>query len=164
MCSNLKLSSDIKLLISDFDGIFTDGGLYVTDEGKTSKKISFKDLMGISLAIKSGYKIAFISGEKTAAIDIVANRFKIEDVHQGIRDKKPIVEELLKKYTLKPAECLYVGDDVNDIEAMKLVEYRITPPNANYKVKKVDNIQLTNACGGDGAFREIVDSLIELQS
>ena len=91
MCSNLKLSSDIKLLISDFDGIFTDGGLYVTDEGKTSKKISFKDLMGISLAIKSGYKIAFISGEKTAAIDIVANRFKIEDVHQGIRDKKPIV-------------------------------------------------------------------------
>ncbi len=161
MYRTLNLSKDIKLIISDFDGIFTDGGVFIGEDSGTFKKVNFRDLMGVSVALKNGYKIAFVSGEKTAAIDIIAERFSIEDVHQDIRDKKVVVEQLLKKYNLKSSEALYVGDDINDINSMMLVDYRITPMNAHWKVKEVENIQITQSNGGFGVFREIVDNLIE---
>ena len=162
MC-NLKLSDRIKLLICDFDGVFTDGGLFVGENGVTFKKVSFKDLMGVSIAVKAGYKLAFVSGEKTPAIDIIASKFNIEDNYQGIRNKKEVVEKLLDKYSYSPEEVLYIGDDINDIEGMKLVGWRIAPKNANYKVKQTEGIQITDAFGGDGAFREVADTLLELK-
>lgn len=162
MCSNLKLSNKIKLLICDFDGVFTDGGFFVGENGVTFKKVNFKDIMGISNVIKAGYKVAFVSGEKTPAIDIIVKKFNIEDNYQGIRIKKEVVENLLAKYSYSPEEVLYIGDDINDIEAMKLAGYRIAPENANYKVKQLENIQITKAAGGNGAFREVADTLLEL--
>ena len=159
---NLKLSNKIKFLICDFDGVFTDGSIFLGENGASFKKLSYKDIMGISNVIKAGFKIAFVSGDKTPAIDVIAKKFNIEDNYQDIRNKKEIVEKLLEKYSLAPNEALYIGDDINDIESMKLVDYRIAPENANYKVKQVENIQITTATGGDGAFREVADSLLEL--
>ena len=81
----LNINKNIKLIATDFDGVLTDGHVYyssVSDE--EIKKISFKDIMGISLAIKNNYKIAIISGEKNYIIDRLARKFNIEEVHQGI--------------------------------------------------------------------------------
>ncbi len=160
MSKSLVLSKKIKMLICDFDGVFTDGGIFIGENAQIFKKMSYKDLMGISLVLRAGYKLAFVSGEKTAAIDLICQKFDIEDVYQDIRNKKTVVEKILEKYNLKSDEVLYVGDDINDIEGMQLVGYKIAPPNANYKVKELENIQITNANGGDGAFREIVDTLL----
>lgn len=162
MSNKLNLSKNIKMLICDFDGVFTDGGIFVGENYQTFKKVSYKDLMGVSLALKAGYKLAFVSGEKTAAIDLICEKFKIEDNFQDIRNKKEVVSKILEKYSYTPNDVLYIGDDVNDIEAMKLVDYRIAPPNANYKIKDVENIQFTNSFGGDGAFREVVDTLLQI--
>ena len=160
MSDKLNLSKNIKILICDFDGVFTDGGIFVGENYQTFKKVSYKDLMGVSLVLKAGYKLAFVSGEKTAAIDLICKKFKIEDNFQDIRNKKEVVLKILQKYSYNANDVLYIGDDVNDIEAMKLAEYRIAPPNANYKIKDVENIQFTNSFGGDGAFREVVDNLL----
>ncbi len=67
--SNLKLSASIKLIASDFDGVFTNGQMYVDENLNYQKKISFKDIMGVSLAIKNGYKVAIISGESSNILD-----------------------------------------------------------------------------------------------
>lgn len=156
----IKLPPDIKLIISDFDGVFTDGGIYISDDMSSTKKINYKDIMALSLALKSGYKIAIVSGEKSSIIDYLCDKFNAIEQYQGIRIKKEVVANLLKKHNLKPNEALYIGDDVNDIDAMGLVGCAITVPNAVFKVKQLAYVQITQSQGGDGAFREVVDALL----
>ena len=157
----LDYKNKIKMIITDVDGVLTDGGVYVsTQNTEQVKKLNFKDLMGMSLAIKNGYRIGIISGEKNQIIDGIAVRFGIEDVHQGIRVKLPVFQSILEKYSLSPEEVCYIGDDVNDLEVLKFVKTAITVPDANFKVKEIENIIISSFCGGQGAFREVVDSLI----
>lgn len=163
MYKTLNLSSDIKLIVSDFDGIFTDNSVYILNETSRLKKLSYKDLMGVSIAVKNGINVAIISGEQSKEIDYVAEKFNLEDIHQGIRIKSPILDGLKKKYNLKDEEILYVGDDINDIECLNSVKYAITVEDANYKVKQIPHIQITKANAGNGAFREIVDNIIALR-
>lgn len=156
----LAIKNKIKLIISDFDGIFTDGSIIINQDGSVSKRLSFLDVMAVSMLIKNGYKFAIISGEASPAIDYLVNKFDLSEVYQDIRIKAPVVQNLMKKYSLKPNEVAYIGDDVNDIEALNLVENRFCVPNANYRVKNIPDVQITDAQGGNGAFRELVDALL----
>jgi 3-deoxy-D-manno-octulosonate 8-phosphate phosphatase (KDO 8-P phosphatase) len=153
----------IKLIATDFDGILTDGFVYyssVSDE--EYKRLSFKDIMGISIAIKNGYKVAIISGEKNQIIDKVARKFNLEDVHQGIRDKYSVLKILCEKYSLSEDEICYLGDDINDIEVLQHVGLPVSIPSANGKIsKKVKNLYVTEADSGNGVFREVIDKLLE---
>lgn len=160
MFNKLKLSKKIKLIVSDFDGVFTDGGIYISENFEVTKKISFKDIMGVSQALKNGFKVAIISGEKSKAIDFLANKFEQLEVHQGERIKITVLKNIIDKNELKPDEVIYIGDDVNDIECLNYVKNAITVPNANSKVKKIKNVKITVNKGGDGAFREVIDTLI----
>ncbi len=126
----------------------------------TSKKMSYKDLMGIFQAIKSGINIAIISGENSRALDYLKAKCPTIDVYQGVRIKIDVLKQLVEKYYLTPDEVVYIGDDVNDIICLESVKYKITVPNANWQVKNVNGIQITKSFGGDGAFREVVDSII----
>lgn len=153
---------NIKFIVSDFDGIFTDGGVYfssISDE--EVKKLNFKDIMGLSLAVKNGYTVAIISGENSPIIDKIAKRFNLTEIHKGIKDKGIVLEQMINKYNLKKEEICYLGDDINDISAHKLSGFPVTVPGANYKVKELKDIFITTAQAGDGAFREIVDMLLE---
>lgn len=157
----LQLSKDIKFIISDFDGVFTDGGIYISEKNEVQKKLNFKDLMGVSLLIKNGYNFGIISGEKSNILQYFKDKFGIEEIHGGIRQKGVVLEEIMKKYNLKKDEVLYIGDDINDIPAMELVRYPIAPKNLNPILQfKVKNLQITDNFGGDGAIREIADILI----
>ena len=164
MSKTLNLSSKIKMIVSDFDGIFTDNSVFILNETQRIKKVSYKDLMGVSIAIKNDIKIGIISGEESPEINYIAKKFALEDIHQGIRIKKPIFESIKEKYNLNDDEIVYIGDDVNDIECLKYAKYAITVDEANYKVKQIPHIQITNAKAGDGAFREIVDNIIEFKN
>lgn len=158
----IEITKNIKLIATDFDGVLTDGYVFyssVSDE--EIKRISFKDIMGISLAVKNNYKIAIISGEKNKIIDKLANKFNLEDIHQGIRDKQAILQSIAEKYGLSKDEICYIGDDINDISALEWAGTPVTVPEANYKVKKIENIATTTANAGNGAFREVIDSLLE---
>ena len=156
----LKLSKNIKMVISDFDGVFTDGSVYFDEKLNQQKRMNFSDIMGVSILIKKGIKFAIVSGENTNILNYFKEKFGIEDIYGLIRKKGEIVEEILKKYNLKKDEVLYIGDDINDIPAFELVQYRVAPNNANPLIKMMDNMQITDAKGGEGAFREMVDSLV----
>jgi len=151
-------NSTIKLIISDFDGIFTDGSVLVFDDGKTAKRLDYADIMGIAVANKKGYEVIIISGENSPAIDFLKSKFPLLEAHQNIRKKKELVEEILAKRNLTFDNVLYLGDDVNDIDCLVCAKVKYTVENANYKLKEL-NIPVLKHKGGFGAFREAVDSL-----
>ncbi len=156
----ITLPKSIKFIITDFDGICTDNCVYIDSEGNMSRKMNFKDVMGFSLLKKNGYRIGIISGEKNSAIEKIKNTFNLEEVHQDIRIKIDIIKSIVEKYNLKNDEYLYIGDDVNDYESLCYAKYKITVPDAIKKIKNIEGIQITEARGGEGAFREVVDALI----
>ena len=140
----LKLSKDIKFIVSDFDGVFTDGSVYISEKNEVQKKLNFKDIMGVSMLLKKGYNFAIISGEKSNILNYFKDKFGIEEIHGGIRQKGITLDEIMKKYNLSPDEVLYIGDDINDISAMELVKFRIAPRNVNpILTVKVPNLQIT---------------------
>ena len=157
--TKLNLPENIRMVITDFDGIITDNCVYISDDGIMSRKINFKDVVGFYLLKKNNINAAIISGEKNSAIETIAKNLEIKEVYQRIRDKLPILKDILKRYNLSEEEYLYIGDDINDIECLEYAKYKITVPNAVNKVKAIKDIQITQNSGGNGAFREVADCL-----
>lgn len=156
----LKLPKTIKMVITDFDGVVTDNCVYIANDFNMSRKLNFKDIMAFSILRKNGYKIGMISGEQNAAIETLAKKFQIEEIHQNIRIKIDVLKDIVERYNLSKEEFLYIGDDINDIECLNFAKYKITVPHSVQKVKEVEGIQVTENQAGDGAFREVVDCLI----
>lgn len=152
--------SNIKLFVSDFDGIFTDGKLTVYSDGKTSKIIDYKDIMAVSIILKKGITFAIISGEKSEAIDILKGKFPQIEAFQNERNKIKILSDLMNKYNVSRENIIYMGDDINDIECLKIAGHSITVPNAHEKVKQLENIKITKNNGGNGAVREVADAIL----
>lgn len=156
----LKLPKTIKMVITDFDGVVTDNCVYIANDFTMSRKLNFKDIMAFSILRKNGYKIGIISGEQNAAIETLAKKFQIEEIHQNIRIKIDVLKDIVERYNLSKEEFLYIGDDINDIECLNFAKYKITVPHSIQKVKEVEGIQVTENQAGNGAFREVVDCLI----
>ncbi|MBQ8475452.1 HAD hydrolase family protein [bacterium] len=161
----LNLSNEIKMIVSDFDGVFTDGSVYISEKNDVQKKLNFKDIMGVHLLITNGFDFGIISGEASNILNYFKDSFNLNEIHGGIRQKGIVLEEIMQRKGLKQNEVLYIGDDINDIAAMQLVKYRIAPKNVNPVLTfKVENLQITDAYGGNGAIREIADTLLEICS
>ncbi len=160
MEKSLKLSKDIKMVISDFDGVFTDGTFLLDENLNQQKSVNFIDIMGVSVLLKRGIIFGIISGETTNILEYFRAKFGIEEIHKGIRQKGIVLSQLMEKYNVNRSEVLYIGDDINDIAAFERVDYKIAPNNANPIIKVLPGIQVTKASGGKGAFREMVDCLI----
>lgn len=156
----LNIPQTVKMVITDFDGIVTDNCVYIDANGGMTRKLNFKDIMAFSILKKQGYKIGIISGESNSAIDILNDKFNLDEIHTNIRKKLDVLKSIIEKYNLKPKEYIYIGDDINDVEALEFAEIKITVPDAVEKVKNINGIQITSAKGGNGAFREVTDCLI----
>lgn len=157
----LNLPKTIKMVITDFDGVVTDNCVYINEDFSMSRKLNFKDIMAFYMLKRSGIKISIISGEGNSAIETLAQKFGVDEVHQKIRIKIDILKKIIEKYNLSPDEYVYIGDDINDLECLNFAKYKVTVPHAVKKIKAVENIQITENMAGDGAFREVADCLIE---
>ncbi|MEW5798481.1 MAG: HAD-IIIA family hydrolase [Bacteroidota bacterium] len=152
----------IKILISDVDGVLTDGGAYYSDEGIELKKFSIRDGMGIVLLQKAGYKVAIVTTEKTKIVERRAERIKVTDLYQGVVNKVEAIEDLLKKYSLAWDEAAFIGDDINDVPVLKRVGFAACPADATLLNKKTAHY-VTKAKGGHGCVREVCDLLLSLE-
>ena len=157
---SIILPDSIKFVITDFDGIVTDNCVYIDSKGEMTRKLNFKDVMAFSILRKNGYRMGIISGEKNSAIEIISNKFNVEEVHQGIRIKIDVLKSIVERYNLKEDEFIYIGDDINDYESLCYAKYAVTVPNAVDKIKNIKGIQITTAKGGEGAFREVADAVL----
>ncbi|HLF92962.1 MAG TPA: HAD-IIIA family hydrolase [Planctomycetota bacterium] len=150
----------IRALILDVDGVLTDGGMYYGPKGETLKKFNVKDGMGIRLVREAGIAVALVTGERSEAVLRRAEKLKIRDVFLGVEDKGRVVRKFLAARGIRPEEAAYVGDDVNDLPALRLVGLAFAVADAVPSVRKaVDRI--TTRRGGEGAVREVCDFLLK---
>ncbi|MEH7495475.1 KdsC family phosphatase [Neobacillus niacini] len=152
--------SKIKMLVMDVDGTLTDGKIYVGDSGEVFKAFNVKD--GYRLINIEKYNIipVIITGKKSEILSKRAAELKIEEVYQGIDDKLKVLDEVIKRYQLTYENVAYIGDDVNDIDCMKVCYLKACPADAMKEViDVVDYVCKSN--GGNGAVREFIDLIVK---
>jgi 3-deoxy-D-manno-octulosonate 8-phosphate phosphatase (KDO 8-P phosphatase) len=154
--------SKIKMLISDVDGVWTDGTFYKGTDNLEFKQFSILDGVGVAMARAAKLHIALISGRYSAATEHRARELNIVDVYNGGLNKLPAYADMKIKYNLSDNEIAYIGDDLIDIPVMEQVGFPIAVQNADSKVKAIAAF-ITESTGGRGAFREAVEWIINQQ-
>jgi YrbI family 3-deoxy-D-manno-octulosonate 8-phosphate phosphatase len=149
----------IKLLLTDIDGVWTDGGLYYTVEGQNMLKFNVKDGMGVNLLRLKGIETGIITGNASEVVMTRAKKLKLEVINIGIPDKIIVYEKILAERNLKDENVAYIGDDVNDLELMSRAAITAAPCDAMPVVLgAVDYI--CERKGGDGSFREFAELIL----
>ncbi len=154
-----KNASKIKAIAMDVDGVLTDGGLWWGPNGEEWKRFHFADIMGLSLARKSGLVIALVSGENSPLVDRLASKLGISDVHKDCKDKANALRVFSEKHGLRLQEICFIGDDVNDVPALNIVGLSACPADARPSIRETCQL-VTKLAGGNGAVREVVDMLL----
>lgn len=157
-----KIKNDlknIKLLFLDVDGVLTDGGLYINEDGKISKKFDVKDGLGLKLLKESGIKIVFISGGVGGATEKRAKQLGIEYCLVGVQDKYREVKNLQKKLNISKTNTAYLGDDINDMVVKPLVKLLFTTADGSKLLKRIANASLNNN-GGNKVVRELAERIL----
>jgi 3-deoxy-D-manno-octulosonate 8-phosphate phosphatase (KDO 8-P phosphatase) len=150
----------IKAVALDVDGVLTDGTFWWGPGGQELKRFSFRDIMGISRASKQGMVFALISGERNELIDRYASKMGITSVFQGCKDKASALRTFAKQRQLDLTSICFMGDDVNDLEALQLAGLAAAPSDAHHAILAVAGY-ITKREGGRGAVRELLDHILE---
>ena len=111
-----KKCKKINLVISDVDGVLTDGGMYYSDKGEIMKKFNTRDGMGVELLLNNGIKTILITRENSIIVKKRARKIRVEEIYTGIKKKKKLLPKICKKYKVSLEEIAYIGDDINDLD------------------------------------------------
>lgn len=149
----------VKLVITDIDGVWTDGGMYYDIEGNELKKFNTSDSAGVLLLREAGIPLAIITGEDTPIVERRAKKLSVDYVFMGVRNKLKIASELCERLGISLHETAFIGDDILDVPLLRAAGYTATPANAVDYIRKEAKIRLINR-GGEGAFREFIEMLL----
>ena len=155
----MAAESDIRLIISDVDGVWTDGRIIYTGEQRETKEFNVRDGLAAKLAQRAGITVALLTSRESKAVDRRARELGITEVRQGAANKLEETERLAVKLGVSFDHILYVGDDLPDLAAMTRVAISAAPADAAPEVLAAATWKLETA-GGRGAFREIVERLL----
>ena len=148
-----------KLILTDIDGVWTDGGMYYDNLGNEFKKFSTYDSAGVLLCKKFNVKVGIITGETTNIVKRRAEKLKIKHLFMGVDNKLTVANNLCRTLNLSLDQVAYIGDDFNDLPLLNSVGISGAPKNAHIQIKsQVDYI--TKVPGGEGAFREFVEVIL----
>ena len=148
-----------KLILTDIDGVWTDGGMYYDQTGNEWKKFHTYDSAGVLFAHQNEIPVGIITGEDTEIVARRAAKLKIDYLFQGVKNKLEVAENLCKQLNISLDEIAYIGDDLGDIELLKNVGISATPNSAPEYVKKYSQMVMTKN-GGEGVFREFVEKIL----
>jgi 3-deoxy-D-manno-octulosonate 8-phosphate phosphatase (KDO 8-P phosphatase) len=150
----------IKLLLTDCDGVLTDGGVYYGDYGEALKKFNIRDGMGVERLNKLvDIETGIITGEMSLSVSKRASKLQITELHLGIKDKLLVLMQIMERKNLTFDQIAYIGDDVNDIEIMQKIGLSACPSDAIIFTKNIADY-VCEAKGGEGCFREFAELLI----
>ena len=150
----------IKLILTDVDGVLTDGGRYYSEKGEIIKKFHVRDGMGINILLRNGISTAIVTKENSRIVKKWAIEMNVSKVYSGLKVKEKKLDKICKDFQVSPSEIAFIGDDVNDIELMKKVGFAATPYDGVLHVKKIVNY-VCKSSGGNGAVREIGDLILK---
>lgn len=150
----------IKLFATDVDGTLTDGCMYYAENGLELKKFNFRDGHGFQLLREKSIKTAIITSENTPIVKKRADKLKVDFLSMSNHNKLDYVKQLCAELNISLRDVAYIGDDVNDLELLKVVGHAACPADAHIAVKNIANIKILSLKGGAGAVREFIDNLL----
>lgn len=159
MCNKkiMNVNQKVKVLIMDVDGTLTDGGIYIGNYGEKMKRFDVKDGYGIhEILPKIGITPVIITGKSSQIVEVRCKELGITKLIQGSNDKVSSLKKIVKELKVEVAQVAYIGDDINDYEAMKMVGIKGCPNNAVLEIKNISDY-VTKAEGGYGAVREFIE-------
>ncbi|MBI4641220.1 MAG: HAD-IIIA family hydrolase [Candidatus Tectomicrobia bacterium] len=146
----------------DVDGVLTDGQITFDSRGNEFKSFDVKDGQGIALAHQAGLKTAILTGRSSSIVSRRAEELGIKLVFQNVRKKIEVYEQILREQRLKDEEVAYIADDLNDLPLLSRVGLPIAVADAALEVKS-RAVLVTKTCGGRGAVREAIESILRAQ-
>jgi YrbI family 3-deoxy-D-manno-octulosonate 8-phosphate phosphatase len=149
----------MKLILMDVDGVLTDGRVTLDINGNETKTICCRDIDAIAVGRRAGYDFAFVTGEDTEMVRILAKRFSIERVYAGSKNKLKAMQDISEEFNIPLSRLLYIGDSDRDSPALEAVGLGIAPADASTSAKVAAHVQ-TDSKGGYGVLLEVVDKLI----
>ena len=157
-----KRARKIRLILTDCDGVLTDGSLYYTANGEAAKVFYIHDGLAFKLARQAGIKIGIISGRKSVALELRASELKVDYLYHGNDAKLAAYEEIRAAENLRDEQIAYLGDDLHDLPLLHRVGLAIAVADAVAEVKAAAH-SITERNGGRGAFREAVELILKAQ-
>jgi 3-deoxy-D-manno-octulosonate 8-phosphate phosphatase (KDO 8-P phosphatase) len=150
---------EIKLFLTDIDGVWTDGGMFYDNEGNEWKKFNTSDSAGVLFLRMLDIPLGIITGEDTHIVERRAKKLGIDILHMGVRNKLSVVKDICNENGVALDEVAYIGDDIIDIPVMKAVGLSAAPANAPAYVQEHAHWVLSKT-GGTGVFREFVEKYL----
>ena len=150
----------LKLLLTDVDGVMTDGTVLLLPDGREAKAFHIRDGLGIVLAHAAGLQTGLVSGRASDAVTQRAAELGMAVVRQGVRDKGAVFAEILKAEKLSSHEVAYIGDDLNDLPILTEVGLSAAPRDAAFEVR-AQAFMVLEAGGGQGCLREFVEAILK---
>ena len=149
----------IKLVISDVDGVLTDGGMYYTETGDEFKKFNVRDGVGVALLKAAGLKVGAISGERLSLIARRLDKMGMDFYYTGVKDKCGCVIDICKRFNCNSANIAYIGDEINDFALLGRVGLFIAPVDACADLRSLADHVLSSG-GGKGVLREAAELIL----
>ena len=156
-------AAEIKLFILDVDGVLTDGRIVINDLGQEIKTFDAKDGYGLVRLIKAGIDVIIISGRKSRAVEYRAENLGIQEVYQGVNDKKTLYHDLLKQKGILKNQACCIGDDIPDIPMLRDAGLSVAVADAVKEVREMADY-VTKKKGGNGAVREVCELILKSRS
>jgi 3-deoxy-D-manno-octulosonate 8-phosphate phosphatase (KDO 8-P phosphatase) len=157
-----KKAAKIRLLLLDVDGVLTDGGIMIDDRGVETKQFYVRDGQGISLLLRSGVDVGFVTGRRSNVVRHRAKDLAVQLVYQGVADKLACYEEIKRDHDLKDNQIAYIGDDLIDLPVLRRVGLAVSVADGWSELSSTVDYT-TLARGGRGAVREVAELLLQAQ-
>jgi|TARA_B100001964_G_C14060665_1_gene521247 YrbI family 3-deoxy-D-manno-octulosonate 8-phosphate phosphatase len=151
----------IRVLVFDIDGVLTDGRVSMDEDGREVKSLHYHDIDAIFEAHRQGFTLAFLTGEDTPLVSVIAKRVDIVHIYRKAKDKSEAMLKLSTDLNVSLKEIMYVGDSLRDADALAMVGLGLAPADADESARKAANKVLEHL-GGAGAVNEAVRYVIKL--
>ena len=151
---------EIELVISDVDGVLTDGGIYFSSMGESLKKFNVRDGMGVELLHDNHIKVILLTRENSDIVKLRGKKINADKTILGIKNKKNELIKIQNELKIEPKNIAYIGDDLNDLEIMLSVGLSGTPSDGHSEIKSISDYVCHNS-GGNGAFREFIELILK---
>ncbi len=159
----LQRFQKINTFFFDVDGVLTDGSVLVLENGLQARRMSIKDGFALQMAIRNGYGVVIISGAESPQVQVRLEKLGIRHIFMGVLDKRALVEKFQAENKLLPEQCLFMGDDLPDLAAMRAVGMACCPADAVQEVKAAADY-VSPVAGGNACAREVIEKVLKLNN
>lgn len=157
----LELFQEISCFVFDVDGVMTDGGVLLLEDGLQARRMNIKDGLALQMALNNNYRVVVVSGGSSAPVIHRLQYLGLQEVYLGLKDKQIFLEQYLEREGIKWKQVLYMGDDLPDLPVLGRVGLACCPADAAIEVKNISHY-ISPVRGGEGCVRDVIEKVLKL--